>query len=157
MESCCLLRFGVFLAHDPSGQTVLNAKGEFMVSGKSNGFTLIELMIVVAIVGILAAVAIPAYQDYVAKAQRSEALTLLGGLKTPTREYFAQTGGVPTLSALGNPALTGEYVSSITLAATSSQVTYTATFKTTGVAPGLSGTSVQMIYDPSDESFSWNL
>ena len=50
------------------------------------GFTLIELMIVVAIIGILAAVAIPAYQDYTAKAQAAEAGILLDGLKTPMAE-----------------------------------------------------------------------
>ncbi|MCA3034244.1 MAG: pilin, partial [Rhodocyclaceae bacterium] len=57
----------------------------------SSGFTLIELMIVVAIIGILAAVAIPAYQDYTAKAQAVEGMVILGGLKTPVVESVSQS------------------------------------------------------------------
>jgi type IV pilus assembly protein PilA len=58
------------------------------------GFTLIELMIVVAIIGILAAVAIPAYQDYTAKAQASEIYSLMSGLKTPYVELAGATGAL---------------------------------------------------------------
>ncbi|MFY9315558.1 MAG: pilin [Burkholderiales bacterium] len=79
------------------------------------GFTLIELMIVVAIIGILAAVALPAYQDYVARGQVSEAVSLATGAKTPISEYFNEKGQWPATvtDVVSNPS--GKYVSIITL------------------------------------------
>lgn len=62
---------------------------------RSKGFTLIELMITVAIVGILAAVAIPAYQNYTIRAQVSEGLTLSEGVKASVEEYYANNGVFP--------------------------------------------------------------
>ncbi|ENW5879376.1 pilin [Neisseria gonorrhoeae] len=59
------------------------------------GFTLIELMIVIAIVGILAAVALPAYQDYTARAQVSEAILLAEGQKSAVTEYYLNNGKWP--------------------------------------------------------------
>jgi type IV pilus assembly protein PilA len=84
------------------------------------GFTLIELMIVVAIIGILAAVAIPAYGDYTARAQAAEAFTLLDGLKTPMTEAFTSSGQF-YINKLNDPSNTpgvvaitgGKYVASI--------------------------------------------
>ena len=79
------------------------------MNAMQKGFTLIELMIVVAIIGILAAVAIPAYQDYTAKAQASEAFTILGGLKTPISEAVANEGAVGCAIPAGS-VVSGKYV-----------------------------------------------
>ena len=66
------------------------------------GFTLIELMIVVAIIGILAAIAIPQYQDYIARSQVSEAMTLMDGLKTPIGECANTLGQLAGCSSNTN-------------------------------------------------------
>ena len=73
------------------------------------GFTLIELMIVIAIIGILAAIAIPAYQDYIARSQTSEALNLLGGLKAQVAEEVQNEG---TVTPGDYDSLDGNYVAS---------------------------------------------
>ncbi len=64
------------------------------------GFTLIELMIVVAIIGILAAVAIPAYQDYIGRAQMAEPISFGGAAKTPIEEFIATNGAFPNQTQL---------------------------------------------------------
>jgi type IV pilus assembly protein PilA len=86
------------------------------------GFTLIELMIVVAIIGILAAIAIPAYQDYTIRSQVTEGLNLASAVKASVAEYYAQNGTWPTAlqgNAAGQLGYTanpnGKYVASVTL------------------------------------------
>ncbi|MFI0414913.1 MAG: pilin [Candidatus Thiodiazotropha sp.] len=86
---------------------------------KQSGFTLIELMIVVAIIGILAAIALPAYQDYTIRAKVSEALTLASEAKTAVAETAASLGGLANVTATNHGyALSAAttYVASIAVA-----------------------------------------
>lgn len=83
---------------------------------KQQGFTLIELMIVVAIIGILAAIAIPAYQDYTARAQASEGFSATSGIRTEIGVYSSENGGlsgVESDAAISDQAdnLAGQYFS----------------------------------------------
>ncbi|MFT4047011.1 MAG: pilin [Solimonas sp.] len=93
------------------------------------GFTLIELMIVVAIIGILAAIAIPAYQDYTIRAQVSEGLSLADGAKTAIAEYYSQNGTFPTANASAGLAtagsIIGNYVSSVNVGTNTGVITVT--------------------------------
>jgi type IV pilus assembly protein PilA len=101
------------------------------------GFTLIELMIVVAIIGILAAVAIPAYQDYIARSQMSEAVSLTGSGKTPLAEYFADKGVWPSNASdvMGNVG--GKYTLNITIIGQSATAPGTLTLEATMQATGV--------------------
>lgn len=118
------------------------------------GFTLIELMIVVAIIGILAAVALPAYQDYNTRAQATEGLSLAGGLKPAVIEAFAEKGSFSGIASETNglPAaanVKGKYVSGVAV----KDGIITATF---GSASGnLSGKNIVLTPTDNTGSISW--
>lgn len=93
------------------------------------GFTLIELMIVVAIIGILAAIAIPAYQDYTIRAQVTEGLNLASGSKVAVAEFYQNTGTFPTDNTdAGVPAastIVGNYVTGVQIGDADGVITVT--------------------------------
>lgn len=110
------------------------------------GFTLIELMIVVAIVGILAAVALPAYQDYISRSKITEPVGLLDGLKTDVNGYYNANGSLPTLALLtgyaGPKAVSGKFTSDI---ATSTGGLFVATIKQ-GSGANIQGKTIRMSF-----------
>ncbi len=84
------------------------------------GFTLIELMIVIAIIAILAAIALPAYNNYVAKSQVTEAVSLAGGFKTKVGLFVTEEGSCPnnTIGSEGIDSKAGQFVKTVNLAGT---------------------------------------
>jgi type IV pilus assembly protein PilA len=123
------------------------------------GFTLIELMIVVAIIGILAAIAIPAYQDYTIRSQVSEGLTLAGAAKAAVAESFSQTGAPPAnreeagMSPLANDTQ-GKYVAGVDVALGTITIQYGNEANTKITQAGADSLSLTP-YESNDASVIW--
>ncbi|ENY0021689.1 pilin, partial [Neisseria gonorrhoeae] len=119
------------------------------------GFTLIELMIVIAIVGILAAVALPAYQDYTARAQVSEAILLAEGQKSAVTEYYLNNGIWPAnngdAGVASSSSIKGKYVESVTV----TNGVVTAKMKSDGVNKEIQGKRLSLWARRQDGSVKW--
>ncbi|CWO87357.1 fimbrial protein (pilin) [Neisseria meningitidis] len=119
------------------------------------GFTLIELMIVIAIVGILAAVALPAYQDYTARAQVSEAILLAEGQKSAVTEYYLNHGIWPANNSSAGVAsasdIKGKYVQSVEV----KNGVITATMLSSGVNNEIKGKKLSLWAKRQDGSVKW--
>ncbi|EFF40919.1 fimbrial protein, partial [Neisseria gonorrhoeae F62] len=119
------------------------------------GFTLIELMIVIAIVGILAAVALPAYQDYTARAQVSEAILLAEGQKSAVTEYYLNNGEWPADNGAAGVAsastIKGKYVESVTV----TNGVVTAEMKSDGVNKEIKGKKLSLWGRRENGSVKW--
>jgi type IV pilus assembly protein PilA len=128
--------------------------------GQQQGFTLIELMIVVAIIGILAAIAIPAYQDYTIRAKVSEVLVFGSKAKLTSTEYFMSEGSMPTTSDQAGISATSaaqsNYIDAMDFTTAAGADSITITYTVTNLGGTANGKTIVFVGDGSSgESVQW--
>lgn len=126
------------------------------MTGKKNGFALIELMIVVAIIAILAAIALPFYLNYTTRAEGSEAFMLAGTAKSAVISYYTEKGSWPvdnTSAGLRLPdQISGKYVKSVSVSVANDSNLITVQFKSQGVAKPLQNKNLYLLSSSSSNS-----
>lgn len=111
---------------------------------KQRGFNFVELMMVVAVIGVLAVVVIPAYTDYTSRAKVMDAVSLLAGLKNPMMDYYMTWGTWPSVDEVGGK-VTGTYTS---ILISGKPNTYVEATMKMSASPDLGGKSIRVVYYP---------
>ncbi len=128
-----------------------------MKKSVQQGFTLIELMIVVAIIGILAAVAIPAYQDYTVRAKISEGLSLAASAKTGVSEFWASEGSLPSANgSVGLPGAASISGNSVRQVAIGANGVITITMQATGLPTNVAGDTFTLTPNTANGGVKWS-
>jgi len=120
-----------------------------IISSKQHGFTIVELMVVIGIIGILSSIAIPLYSDYMQRAKVAEAAQLLGGLRIPMQEFYGTMGSWPHVDSIQGRSQ-GTYVSIITSGGTSPIFYIEATMRGDKTYPGAFGKQLRMIFNKDE-------
>ena len=124
-----------------------------ITSSKQHGFTIVELMVVIGIIGILASIAIPLYSDYMQRAKVAEAAQLLGGLRIPMQEHYGAMGSWPHIDSIQGRSQ-GTYVSIIASGGTSPIFYVEATMRGDKTRPGVFGKRLRMIFNHNENTWT---
>jgi type IV pilus assembly protein PilA len=117
------------------------------------GFTIVELMIVVAIIGVLAAISVPLYNDYLSRSKISEAIQLSAGTRIPMQEYLATWGRWPAIATIGGKTK-GNYVSNLVSGKIDDNIYFIETLmKGDSSQKGVYGKQIRLVYN--SESREW--
>lgn len=110
------------------------------------GFTIVELMIVVAVIGVLAAISVPLYNDYISRSKVSEAIQLSAGVRIPMQEFLGTWGRWPSITTIGGKTK-GNYVSNITSGQIDANTFFVETLmKGDAAQKGVFGRQIRLVY-----------